>query len=48
MVLAGLMLTGDTEDTYFHYTAELTKWCEDSALFINESKTKELVTRGQH
>lgn len=46
MVLVGLMQTGDTvnQSTHLHHVGELTKRCEDCALFINESKTKELVT----
>ncbi len=50
MVLVGLMQTRNTvnQSTYVHHIGELTKWCEDSALFINESTTKELVIVSHH
>lgn len=49
MVVVGLMQVGNTanQSVYFNCIEELTTWCNDSALFINESKTKEMVIRTQ-
>ena len=46
MALVGLMQAGNNavnQSIYFQCIEKLTKWCQDSNLSINETKTKELV-----